>query len=131
MKADQTPVSQSRDLRRSRRREIDRLVTGQLESSGAPIKIRDISSGGFAMETSSPVSVGEVLGFRFASKDGRSFRLRATVAHSRRMLRPDGLACYVSGVEFAAKQSLAAQQAIKGLLETVARVLAFPKSTSV
>jgi hypothetical protein len=80
------------------------------------------------METSSPVLAGQVLSFRFTSKGGASFLVRATVAHCRRTTRPDGPASYVSGLEFAAQQTPTAQQAIKGLLEKVNHVLAFPRS---
>jgi len=118
------------DLRRSRRLAIDRLVTVQLVASRVPIKICDISSGGFAMETSSPVLTGEVISFRFTSKDGSSFLLRATVAHCRRMPYSHGPACYLSGLEFAAQQTPTGQLAIKVLLEKVSHVLAFPRSLS-
>jgi hypothetical protein len=122
------PDVSATDLRRSRRLAIDRLVTVQLVSSRVPIRICDISSGGFAIETSSPVGAGEVLNFRFTSKDGSSFLLRATVAHSRRMPRPNGPACYLSGLEFAAQQTPTGHQAIKGLLEKVNHALALPRS---
>jgi hypothetical protein len=130
MMVNPTAPSPPRDLRHSRRLTIDRLVTVQLVTSRVPIRICDISSGGFAMETSSPVLTGEVLTFRFASKGGPSFLVRATVAHCRRTTQPAGPACYVSCLEFAAQRTLTAQQAIKGLLEKVNHVLAFPRSLS-
>jgi len=80
------------------------------------------------METRSPVRVGEVLTFRFTSKDGASFLLRATVAHSRTIPGPIGPVLYSSGLEFAAQRTLMGQQAIKVLLDKIDRILAFPKS---
>jgi hypothetical protein len=117
-----------RNLRRSRRQAVESVVTGQLVPSGGPIKICDFSTGGFAMETRSPVRVGEVLTFRFTSKDGVSFLLRASVAHSRRISGPADPALYLSGLEFAAQRTLTGQQAIKTLLDKINRVLAFPRS---
>ncbi|HEY6357989.1 MAG TPA: PilZ domain-containing protein [Vicinamibacterales bacterium] len=123
-------TSQSAELRRNRRQAVDRLVKGQLVSSGAAIKICDISPGGFAMESSSPVRTGEVLAVRFTTRGGSSFIVRATATHNRRVLRSTGPACYVVGLEFAAQQTPTGLQAIKGLLETVNQALSFPKTLS-
>jgi hypothetical protein len=119
------PTSPSPEHRRSRRLEIGRLVAGQLVPSGAAIKIRDIGFGGIAMETSSAVRVGSILDLRFTSKDQSSFVLRARVAHTRRISGPSGPALYLSGLEFADKQSPRGQQAIDALLEKVDWVLSF------
>jgi hypothetical protein len=128
MKVNPPPIAHGADLRRSRRQQIERLITGQLVESGAAIKICDISFGGFAMETRCPVRVGDVLAFRFAAKDGSAFLVRASVAHTRQISGPTGPAVYWSGLEFAARQTLAGRQAIKVLLEKVERILAFPRS---
>jgi hypothetical protein len=130
MKTNSTGSSQTGDHRHSRRLAIDRLVTVQLVSSTVAIRIRDISSGGFAMETSSPVVAGEVLTFRFTSNDGSSVLLRAKVAHTRRVSRSSDPPAYLTGLEFAARQTTMGQQAIKALLEKVRRVLAFPGKPS-
>jgi hypothetical protein len=127
MKANDTGTSRPSDHRRSRRLAIDRLVTVQLVSSRAAIKICDISSGGFAIEISSPVLLGEVLAFRFTLNDGSSFLLRAKVAHTRQVSGPSDPPCYLTGLEFAAQQTPTGQQAIKGLLQKVHQVLAFPR----
>jgi hypothetical protein len=123
-------TSGSADHRRSRRQAVDRLVKGQLVSSGAPVKICDISPGGFAIETSSPVRTGDVLAVRFTSRGGSSFIVRATATHSRSVSRSTGPACYLVGLEFAAQQTPTGQQAIKGLLQAVNQILSFPKSLS-
>src|ERR1700680_306888 len=117
MKANRIGTSHSGESRRSPRLALDRFVAGQLVPSGAPIKIRDISFGGFAMETSSQVHVGTCLNFRFTSKDGSSFVLRARVAHSRRISGPGDPVFYVSGLEFAGQQTPTGEQAIDALLE--------------
>jgi hypothetical protein len=104
-------------------------VTGQLVPSGTVIKISDISPGGFAIETPTPVPVGEVLAFRFTSKDGAAFLLRAFVAHTRRLSGPNGTVVYSSGLEFAAQQTPTGQQAITVLLEKVNRILARPRTS--
>src|ERR1700683_3902140 len=130
MKASGARTPDSGELRRSRRLAIDRHVAGQLQSSREPIKICDISSRGFAIATSFPVRPGEVLAFRFTSRDGSSFLLRATVAHSRRVSNPIGPDRHLSGLEFAAYKTLRGQQAIKDLLEKVKEALSFPRSPS-
>jgi hypothetical protein len=126
MKTNRTRTPRAGDHRRSRRLVIDRLVTVQLVSSRVAIRICDISGDGFAMETPSPVPAGEVLAFRFTSNDGSSFLLRAKVVHTRRESRPNGTACYLTGLEFAAQNTVRGQQAIKGLLEKVHLALSFP-----
>ena len=126
MKTNRTGTPSTGDHRRSRRLVIDRLVTVQLVSSRVAIKICDISAGGFSMETSSPVLTGEVLAFRFTSNDGSSCLLRATAVHTRRVSRPNDTACYLTGLEFAAQNTVRGQQAIKGLLEKVHLALSFP-----
>jgi len=119
------PNTLSSDLRRSRRLDIRKLVAGQLMPSGAPVKIRDIGFGGFAIETSVPLKLGSVLDFRFTSKDGSSFVLKAAVAHSRRLSSPIGPVVYVSGLEFAGKQTPTGQRAIEILIEKVNWILSF------
>jgi len=127
---DRPGTPSSRNLRRSRRQKIESLVTGQLVPSGTAIKITDISTGGFAMETPTPAPVGEVLTFRFTSKDGSAFLLRASVAHSRPLAGTNGSVVYSSGLEFAAQQTPTGQRAIKVLLEKVNRILAQPRNVS-
>lgn len=119
------PTTLPSDLRRTRRLDIRKLVAGQLMPSGAPIKIRDIGFGGFAIETSVPVRVGSTLDFRFTSKDGSSFVLKAAVAHTRRVAGPIGPVVYVSGLEFAGKQTPTGQRAIDILIEKVNWILSF------
>jgi PilZ domain len=102
MKETGTPAA-SGELRRSRRLDVSKLVFGEVVPSGAPVKIRDIGFGGFAIETSFSVRVGSVLDFRFTSKDGSTFVLKAGVIHSRLASRPTDPAVYVSGLEFADK----------------------------
>jgi hypothetical protein len=125
MKANGMPTPSPSDLRRTRRLDIRKLVAGQLMPSGAPIKIRDIGFGGFAIETSVPVRVGSILDFRFTSKDGSSFDLKAAVAHTRKVSAAIGPVVYVSGLEFAGKQTPTGQRAIEILLEKVNWILSF------
>jgi hypothetical protein len=112
------------DLRRSRRLDIGSLVTGQLMPSGAPIKIRDIGFGGFAIETSFAVEVGSVLDFRITSKNGSAFVLRAGVVHTREVFSPLGSVVHVSGLEFADNQTPKDERA-EVLIDKVNWILSF------
>jgi hypothetical protein len=113
------------ELRRSRRLDIGKLVAGELVPSGAPIKIHDIGFGGFAIETSFPLEVGSVLGFRFTSTDGSSFFLRAGVIHSHEVFSPLGSVVHVSGLEFADKQQTSTDQRAEVLIDKVNWILSF------
>jgi hypothetical protein len=115
----------TQELRRSRRLDIGKLVAGKLVPSGAPIKIRDIGFGGFAMETPFAVRLGATLDFRFTSKDGSSFILKARVAHCRKVPVSLGPVFYVSGLEFADKQTPAGREAVDVLIEKVNWILSF------
>lgn len=123
-KDDAMSTSRWTELRRSRRLDVGELVAGQIVPSGAPIKIRDIGFGGFAIETSSPVDVGSILYFRLTSKDGSSFVLRAGVVHSRQVSTPPGPVVYVIGLEFADKQTATGQRA-DVLIDKVNWILSF------
>jgi hypothetical protein len=112
------------DLRRSRRLDVGSLVGGRLVPSGAPIKIRDIGFGGFAIETSAAVRVGSILDIRLTSKDGSSFLLKAAVVHSREAPSTTGPVVYVSGLEFANTQTSTEQQA-DVLIDKVNWILSF------
>ena len=124
-------TSRAGNLRRSRRQRIERLITGQLVTPSAPIKIYDISAEGFGIESSTPLRVNEVFAFRFTSQDGTSFLIRASVAHCRRISEPNDPGVYLSGLKFAAQQTPTGQQAIRILLEKVNQILAHPRSVSV
>jgi hypothetical protein len=112
------------DLRRSRRLDIGKLVAGEIVPSGVPIKIRDIGFGGFAMETTFPVEVASVHDFRFTSKDGSAFSLRATVIHTRQVSSPESAVVHVSGLEFAERQAPSEQRA-DVLMDKVNWILSF------
>jgi hypothetical protein len=124
-----SPDGRGDDLRRSRRLDIGSLVAGQLMPSGAPIKIRDIGFGGFAIETSFAVDVGSVLNFRVTSKNGSAFILRAWVAHTREVFSPLGSVLYVSGLEFADKQTPTEERA-EVLIDKVNWILSFYAAAS-
>jgi hypothetical protein len=114
----------SGDLRRSRRLDIASLVTGQLMPSGAPIKIRDIGFGGFAIETGFAVEVGSVLDFQVTSNNGSTFVLKAGVVHTREVFSPLGSVVHVSGLEFADNQTARDERA-EVLIDKVNWILSF------
>jgi hypothetical protein len=112
------------DLRRSRRLDVGSLVGGRLVPSGAPIKIRDIGFGGFAIETSAAIRVGSIVDIRLTSKDGSTFLLKAAVVHSREVSSTTGPLVYVSGLEFADTQASTEQRA-DVLIDKVNWILSF------
>ena len=65
------------------------------------------------------------LNLQFTSKDGSSFAVKAKVAHSRRTPGSVGPVAYLSGLEFADKQTAASHEAVTILLEKVNWILSF------
>jgi len=65
-----------------------------------PIGLRDVSLGGFAVETKRLLPINSVQEFRLAYPDGRAVILRARVAYSRREPGSHGSPICVTGAEF-------------------------------
>jgi PilZ domain len=87
------------------RRESDRLeVLWQLNvevlSKPMPASLREINTGGFALETTTPVPKGERLLFRLSLDEGASVVALAESVHSSLEGRVGNLDLYVTGFKF-------------------------------
>jgi hypothetical protein len=97
----------------------DRLI-GTLESSDRPVRIRDVSSGGFSAETVEPVPTGQTDRVRLIASDDWSAVIEARSLYCRPTVSPSGLPRFVTGFAFA--ESTDARRAIATLLEKVTSV---------
>ena len=87
------------ERRRYPRVELLGQVTGQPLTFDSPVVVRDLSIGGFSIETSIPLRPGETHEFRFALGDSISIIVLATVKHQRTAAgRVPGR--YLVGLEF-------------------------------
>ncbi len=98
----------SSDRRTSPRIEILGRVHGQAVSLDVPLKVREISLGGMAIETPVPFPLGAVHEFRLTLGDGSTVLLRARVVHC----RPAGAATtplFLSGMHFVDDEAVTGQ----------------------
>jgi len=100
------------------------MVEGRRVPLDVPMKVRDLSQGGFSAESSVPFPPGTQHHFRFSAvNQEREVSLRATVVHCRlTSADPDGRYTYVTGFEFLADET--ADKSIAAIIDTLASVLA-------
>jgi len=99
----QLPSSRSTSMterRRSARVEIIDRLQGQLVSLEVEIIVRDISSGGMAIEGPLQFPVGARHEFLLTAPDGSFSRIRGVAKYSRRVNAPDAKPSYSTGFEF-------------------------------
>ena len=97
----------------------DRLV-GTLVAQDLPVRIRDVSSGGFSVETMEPVPTGATEPVRFTAADDWTAVLVATSLHCRPSVSTSGLPLFVTGFAFAEPEKV--RPSIEMLLEKVTSV---------
>lgn len=113
----------SRSRRRFPRLEVLGLVEGRLLPIDVPLKLRDLSQGGFSAESSVPFPPGTHHHFLFTTLDQNEVALDATVVHCRlASAQTDGHYTYVSGFEFLSSD--ATDRSVAQVLDTIASVLA-------
>ena len=78
--------------------EILGQVTGELLTLDTPVTVLDLSTGGFSIESSTPLSLKDTHEFRFSLRDGVSVIVLARVVHQRAARRPTGT--HIVGLEF-------------------------------
>jgi hypothetical protein len=83
---------------------VHERILGHLVDSDRPVRIRDISFGGFATETVEPLPVGHVEVVRFMSRDDRAELLEAQSLHCWPSCFDDGSPCWVTGFAFVGEE---------------------------
>src|SRR5690242_11884933 len=94
------PVIPRHDRRRSHRVEVLGQLHGHLVALRVPVKVRDIGTGGFSIETPVPFPDRAPNAFRFTMADGAEAVLTAVSVRSARIDRPNEPPSYVTGFEF-------------------------------
>ena len=87
------------DRRGSVRLEALGTLHGQLVPFRIAISVREVSLGGFSIETVFPLPLGAFQSFRFTLRSGAALTLRARIVHCRAETR-GGKAVYVIGLEY-------------------------------
>ena len=113
--------------RRPERRKSPRLpVRGRLLAclleADRPVRIREISLGGFATETVEPLPISVRHDVRFTARDDKSAVISAVSLHSWPSCLSDGTPCFVTGFEFRPDDPDKAQQTVRMLIEKVTAV---------
>jgi hypothetical protein len=88
------------ERRKTPRFPVRERLLGLLIDDDRPVRIRDLSAGGFSTETVEPLHVGLVQRVRFTAHDDRHTVLQARSLHSRPSCAVDGSPCYVTGFAF-------------------------------
>jgi hypothetical protein len=95
------PGSQGAERRRHPRFLASGRLVGTLVAQDLPVRVRDVSSGGFSVETMEPVPTGATEPVRFTTADDWTAVLEARSLHCRPSVSPNGLPLFVTGFEFA------------------------------
>lgn len=106
------------EQRRTPRINVRNRLTGKLVSMDLPVIVRDISLGGFSVETDAPLP-GGVHVVRLQEDDRWSVTVTAASRHTRSIRRSDGGARHIMGFEYE-DQSADTQQTIRVLFERLA-----------
>ena len=97
-----------------------------------PFVLRDLSVGGFSIESSVPFAVGHVHPFAFSDNTSRVIVLHGIVRHCVRQNRQAAKAVYVAGFEFtrlrAADAAAVARMLRRGSRAAVAAVMTVPST---
>jgi hypothetical protein len=97
---------------------FDRLL-GNLLGEDLPVRIRDVSVGGFAAETPDPLPADVHQAVRFIAADDWSIVIEARSVYTRPSVSAEGHPLYVTGFSFA---SAPASDAVRRLLEKVTSI---------
>jgi hypothetical protein len=88
------------ERRRASRLQVVGDVHGDLVALEATIVVREMSAGGFSVQSDIAFPPGSEHQFRLTSDDGASVCILARAVHSLRLSVPGRLPAYVSGFEF-------------------------------
>lgn len=120
---DSSPSLPRRSRRRFPRIEVLGVVEGERIPLDVPMRVRDLSQGGFSAESSVPFPPGTRHHFRFTAFNQNEVRLQATAVHCRlASLDADGHHTYITGFEFLPDD--ASEKSIAAIIDTLTSVLA-------
>jgi hypothetical protein len=105
--------------RRTTRYEVRERLVAYLLKEQLPVRVRDLGTGGFAIETVEPLPVARTYHVRFTATDNTSAVLPAQALHSRPSCSADGAPCFVTGFSFLDGQIGQADRIIRRLIDKV------------
>ena len=108
---------------RSTRIEVMGQLHGQLVPMNVPLDVRDLSSGGFAVESSVDFPVGAVHRFRFVTQNGIEVLVRANARHCRSIESSDGAPRFLAGFAFIMDPNGETEAAVEILLRAATSAL--------
>jgi hypothetical protein len=88
------------ERRTAPRLEVLSQFHGHLVPFGVPLRVRDVSAGGFSIESSVPFPVGARHEFRFTTASGQEVRIAATVMHTQPAGADAESPTYICGLAF-------------------------------
>ncbi len=115
----------TRERRRSPRVRVRSVLRTDLHHSGEPLPVRDLSFGGFGVESPAPMEAGTLHSCEFLLHELPSVTLLAQVVQSE---RASGRSDFVTHFRFAMIEPDAGQR-VNGLIEAVAGALGFDPSS--
>ena len=124
------PPSQS-ERRKHPRVPITGQITGQLLSSDQDVIVRDLSIGGFLIESRDAFLEDSVHEFRLATPGGKvetRLKARSVYSHQRRVV--GGPPSYLTGFEFVEPRGREAQARVLELISQVTSVITSRESSS-
>ena len=95
------------ERRRNPRIDVLGQVHVQIVTCPAPASLREISLGGFSIETTTAFAPGQRHDFHFALDDGTDLRVRAMSVHCSLVRVVSGLPMHLSGFEFIQREAAA------------------------
>jgi hypothetical protein len=99
------------------------LVRAEIPGLNLTADVRDVSTGGFSIETFRPFAQGATHQFRLKTSSGWVGVVRAKAAHCRWLNDPDGSVRFVSGWQFLFDTDLAAEPTNEQLVAEVATLI--------
>jgi hypothetical protein len=109
--------------RRSPRVEVLATLHGQIVAMDVPLVVRNMSAGGFGIESQVAFPAGAVHRFRFTAETGLRVVLSAQARHCEPVAMSDGVTRYRAGFEFVQVPGADTGKAIETLLEAATSIL--------
>jgi len=107
------------------RLEVVGQIHGQSLTFNTPLIVRDLSSGGFSVESAVPFGRGTTHVFRFTTTNGVSVVLRANAMHSRPVAGSSFPERFTTGFQFLTPDDEQTAKNIDTLLDAATSVLQF------